>query len=64
MSGFSSIWKLNLQMTPRDGWRGAAEGKPAVIPDWAGPLFRYASDRVARTGCKARLLGTGCSLRA
>ena len=34
----------------------AAEGKPAVIPDWDGPLFCYASDRVAQDGCKVQIM--------
>ena len=31
---------------PEERVARAAEGKPAVIPDWDGPLFCYASDRV------------------
>ena len=41
---------------PEERVARAAEGKPAVLPDWAGPLFCYASDRVAQDGCKVRLM--------
>ena len=41
---------------PEERVARAAEGKPAVIPDWDGPLFCYASDRVAQDGCKVQLM--------
>ena len=41
---------------PEERVARAAEGKPAVIPDWDGPLFCYASDRVAQDGCKVQIM--------
>ena len=41
---------------PEERVARAAEGKPAVIPDWDGPLFCYASDRVAQDECKVQIM--------
>ena len=41
---------------PEERVARAAEGKPAVIPDLDGPLFCYASDRVAQDGCKVQIM--------
>ena len=32
----------------------AADGKPPIIPDWDGPLFCYATDRIAQKGYKIK----------
>ena len=32
----------------------AADGKPPIIPDWDGPLFCYATDRIAQNGYKIK----------
>lgn len=41
---------------PEERVARAADGKPVVIPDWDGPLFCYASDRVAQDGCKVQIM--------
>jgi hypothetical protein len=33
----------------------AADGKPPIIPDWDGPLFCYATDRIAQEGYKIKV---------
>lgn len=41
---------------PEERTARAAREKPAVIPDWSGPLFCYASDRIAQDGCKVNII--------
>lgn len=41
---------------PEERIARAAEEKPAVIPDWDGPLTCYASDRIAQDGCKVQIM--------
>ena len=33
----------------------AADGKPPIIPDWAGPLYCFATDRIAQEGYKIKV---------
>jgi len=41
---------------PEERIAQAARVEPAVIPDWSGPLFCYASDRIAQDGCKVNIM--------
>lgn len=41
---------------PEERIAQAARGEPAVIPGWSGPLFCYASDRIAQDGCKVNIM--------
>ena len=52
---YQQYMESELQMTPRSGGAGSRR-EPAVIPDWDGPLFCYASDRVAQDGCKVQIM--------
>ena len=53
---FAEFLETEFVDDPEERVARAAEGKPAVIPDWDGPLFCYASDRVAQDGCKVQLM--------
>lgn len=33
----------------------AADGKPPIIPDWAGPLYCFATNRIAQEGYKIKV---------
>jgi len=33
----------------------AADRKPPIIPDWAGPLYCFATDRIAQEGYKIKV---------
>ena len=55
MSGINSIWKRNLQMTPRSAWRGQRKGNRLSFPTGtASVLLRF--DRVAQDGCKVQIM--------
>mgnify|MGYP000228951672 CR=1 FL=1 len=56
MSGINSIWKRNLQMTPRSGWRGQRKGNRLSFPTGTALCFAIASDRVAQDGCKVQIM--------
>ena len=60
MSGSSSIWKRNLQMTPRSGWRG--QRKESRLSFLTGTALCSATLPTAspRMGARCRLW-TGCS---
>ena len=53
---FQQYLEAEFADDPEERVARAAEGKPAVIPDWDGPLFCYASDRVAQDGCKVQIM--------
>ena len=53
---YAEFLKTEFADAPEERVARAAEGKPAVIPDWDGPLFCYASDRVAQDGCKVQIM--------
>ena len=53
---FAEFLETEFVDDPEERVARAAEGKPAVIPDWDGPLFCYASDRVAQDGCKVQIM--------
>ena len=53
---FQQYLEAEFADDPEERVARAAEGKPAVIPDWDGPLFCYASERVAQDGCKVQIM--------
>lgn len=53
---FEQYLEAEFADDPEERVARAAEGKPAVIPDWDGPLFCYASDRIAQDGCKVQIM--------
>lgn len=53
---FHTYLETVFEDDPEERVARAAEGKPAVIPDWDGPLTCYASDRIAQDGCKIQLM--------
>ena len=55
MSGFSSIWKRNLQMTPRSGWRGQRkENQLSFLTGTVPVLLRFRTRR--QDGCKVQIM--------
>ena len=53
---FHTYLETVFEDDPEERVARAAEGKPAVIPDWDGPLTCYASDRIAQDGCKVQIM--------
>lgn len=60
MSGINSIWKRNLQMTPRSGWRGQRKGNRLSFPTGTALCFATLPTASPRMGARCRLW-TGCS---
>lgn len=53
---FEAFLEMEFEDDPEERTAQAAEGKPAVISGWDGPLICYASDRIARDGRRVRLM--------
>ena len=53
---FREYLETEFEDDPEERIANASKNKPPVIPDWDGPLFCYASDRVAQDGCQICLM--------
>lgn len=53
---FMEYLEKEFEDNPEERVANIPEAKPPVIPDWDGPLFCYASDRVAQDGCQICLM--------
>ena len=60
MSGINSIWKRNLQMTPRSGWRGQRKGNRLSFLTGTALCSATLPTASPRMGARCRLW-TGCS---
>ena len=53
---YAMYLETEFDNNPEERIAQAARVEPAVIPDWSGPLFCYASDRIAQDGCKVNIM--------
>ena len=53
---YQQYLEVEFEDDPEERIARAAEEKPAVIPDWDGPLTCYASDCIAQDGCKVQIM--------